>query len=131
MMSPPSILQSDLLNTQKQDKGEMEPDSCQSIETGSKNGSLLPDPRHPTKPFHAFMFFSVLTYHALMGYFYHTKTRIRLEKVEERQKKTWKEYHKLYKAVGLQSDFSPHKMRNMFTHYPKNKSYLKKSYLKQ
>lgn len=75
MMSPPSILQDDLLNTQKQDKGEMEPDSCQPIETDSKNGSLLPDPRHPPKPFHAFMFFSVLTYHALMGCFYHTKTR--------------------------------------------------------
>lgn len=75
MMSPPSVLQSDLLNTQNQDKGEMEPDSCQSIEKGSKNGSLLPDPRHPPKPFHAFRFFSVPTYHALMGCLYHTRTR--------------------------------------------------------
>lgn len=44
-MSPPSILQTYLLNTQKQDKGEMEPDSCQSIETGSKMApsSQIPD----------------------------------------------------------------------------------------
>lgn len=59
IMSPPSILQTDLLNTQKQDKGEMESDSCQSIETGSKNGSFLTDPRHSPKPFHTFVFLSV------------------------------------------------------------------------
>lgn len=75
IMSPPSILQTNLLNTQKQDKGEMELDSCQSIETGSKNGSFFTNPRHPPKLFHAFMFFSVLTYYSLMDCLYYTRTR--------------------------------------------------------
>lgn len=46
MLFPPPRLQIDLFNTQKQDKREMEPDSCQFIETGSKNASFFPDHRH-------------------------------------------------------------------------------------
>lgn len=73
--------------------------------------SQIPD-IHPNHS--ALLFSPVLTYHAV-------------EKVRGRQEETWKEYHKLYKAVGLKLDISSHKMRNMSTPHPKIKSFLKKS----
>lgn len=97
----------------------MEPDSCQSIETGSK---MAPSSQIPDIHSNHLTLLNISQY---LPFTDGLPVPHKDKKVGGRQEKTWKEYNKLSNAVGLKSDISSHKMRHVFPS-PKNKTLSQK-----